>query len=40
MNWVRIAKVVVKLLVATPALIELGKTGAAAGRALTQAMKR
>ncbi len=40
MNWVRVAKLAVKLIAATPALIDLGKTGAAAGRAIAHAIKR
>lgn len=39
MNWVRIAKVAIKLIVATPALIELGVAGAAAGRAIVAAAR-
>jgi hypothetical protein len=34
MNWVRVAKVVVKLIAATPALMELGRMGVAAARAV------
>ncbi len=40
MNWVRIARLVVKLIAATPALIDLGKTGAAASRAIARAVRR
>jgi hypothetical protein len=37
MNWLRIAKVTLKLILAAPALVELGKAGAAAGRAIASA---
>lgn len=39
MNWVRIAKVAIKLIVATPALVELARAGAAAGRAIVAGIR-
>ncbi len=39
MSWVRIAKLAIKLIAATPALVELGKAGAAAGRAIVGARR-
>ena len=40
MNWVRIARIAIKLIAATPALIEMGRSGVAAGRAIVDAARR